>query len=90
MAGSWHERAADKRRRIDQSIPDAWKIESPPIGDSVFDFPGKSGLLSAKELTITESTATDLVKKLATGELKSVEVTLAFCKRAALAHQLVL
>ena len=85
---TWQERAANKRRRIDQTIPDEWKIRSLPTEDSVFDFPEKSGLLSAKELMITGSTATDLVVRLAKGELKAVEVTLAFCKRAALAHQL--
>ncbi|KAK8044414.1 amidase [Apiospora rasikravindrae] len=50
----------------------------------------KSGLLSEKELDITENhTARDLLPKLASGQLSSVEVTTAFCKRAALAQQLV-
>lgn len=89
MATSWEERAADKRNRINDSIPQEWKIQSLPIEDSVFDFPKKSGILSDQELAITESSASDLVKKLAQGELKAVDVTVAFCKRAALAHQLV-
>lgn len=89
MTATWEERAADKRHRIEQSIPAEWKVKSLPTADSVFDFPEKSGLLSEKELEITQSSATDLVAKLAKGELKSVDVTLAFCKRAALAHQLV-
>lgn len=50
----------------------------------------KSGLLSDRELDITENhTARDLLPKLAARELTSVEVTVAFCKRAALAQQLV-
>lgn len=50
----------------------------------------KSGLLSDRELDITENhTAQDLLPKLAAGQLTSVEVTVAFCKRAALAQQLV-
>ncbi|KAJ5211857.1 acetamidase [Penicillium cinerascens] len=89
MATKWEERAADKRNRIDDSIPSEWKIQNLPTDDSVFDFPQRSGLLSGQELTITQSSATDLVKKLAQGELKAVDVTIAFCKRAALAHQLV-
>ncbi|KAK8117214.1 uncharacterized protein PG998_005495 [Apiospora kogelbergensis] len=49
----------------------------------------KSGLLSDRELDITENhTAQDLLPKLAAGQLTSVEVTVAFCKRAALAQQL--
>lgn len=89
MAPSWEERAADKRKRIDDSIPKEWRIQNLPQGDSVLDFPQKSGLLSSQELAITQSSASDLVKRLAAGELKAVDVTVAFCKRAALAHQLV-
>ncbi|KAK7932252.1 hypothetical protein PG985_002964 [Apiospora marii] len=49
----------------------------------------QSGLLSERELDITENhTARDLLPKLAARELTSVEVTVAFCKRAALAQQL--
>jgi len=55
----------------------------------MIDYPKKSGILSAEELTITESSATDLVAQLASGKLTSVAVTTAFYKRAALAHQLV-
>lgn len=53
------------------------------------DIPEKSEVLSAEELAITKLSATELVANLANGELKSVDVTLAFYKGAALAHQLV-
>lgn len=53
------------------------------------DYPKKSGIMTADELAITESSATDLVARMAAGKLTSVTVTTAFCKRAALAHQLV-
>lgn len=89
MAQTWEDRAADKRKRIDESIPSEWKIQNHPQEDSVFDFPAKSGLLSRQEFAITQNSASDLVKKLAVGALKAVDVTIAFCKRAALAHQLV-
>jgi len=52
-------------------------------------YPKESGIMSAEELAITESSATDLVAQMAAGKLTSVVVTTAFCKRAALAHQLV-
>lgn len=89
MASSWEELAADKRKRINDSIPHEWRLQALPSDDSVFDFPAKSGLLSDQELKITESTASDLVQQLAEGKLTAVAVTTAFCKRAALAHQLV-
>ena len=89
MATAWQDRAADKRARLDKTIPAEWRIQSFPTEDSVFDYAEKSGILTPKELEITKSSASDLVPKLAKGELKSVDVTLAFCKRAALAQQLV-
>lgn len=89
MTSKWEELAADKRTRINESIPEEWRTKELPAGDCFFDFPAKSGLLSDQEISITESSATDLVQQLAHGDLKAVDVTIAFCKRAALAHQLV-
>ncbi|KAL4902342.1 Acetamidase [Aspergillus multicolor] len=88
MPQSWQELAADKRARLAKTIPSEWKIHTLPTEDNVIDFPKKSGILSDKELEITESSAADLVSKLASGQLTSVEVTTAFCKRAAIAQQL--
>lgn len=53
------------------------------------EYPKISGIMTDVELAITESSAVDLVTQLADGELTSIAVTTAFCKRAALAHQLV-
>lgn len=86
---SWEKIAADKRARIEASIPQEWRIKTKPTEDSVMNFPKASGIMSAEELAITESSATDLVALMAAGKLTSVAVTTAFCKRAALAHQLV-
>ncbi|VEU20121.1 DEKNAAC101054 [Brettanomyces naardenensis] len=44
--------------------------------------------LSESEFAITESSGTDLVKKISKGELTAVEVFKAFAKRATAAHQL--
>lgn len=85
----WEALAKDKRSRILSSIPVEWRIKDLPTTDSVMNFPSKSGIMSAEELAITESSAVDLVRKMAASELSSVAVTIAFCKRAALAHQLV-
>lgn len=85
---TWESRAADKRARLAATIPPEWRI---PATDavSVMDIPRTSGILSEKELQITESFASDLVKSLAEGKISAVEVTTAFCKRAALAMQVV-
>ncbi|KAI4688056.1 uncharacterized protein J4E84_004984 [Alternaria hordeiaustralica] len=88
MGSNWEQLAADKRKRIAESIPSDWLIRTPPSDNNVFAYPKESGLLSAKEIEITESAATDLVAQLARGKLKSADVTLAFCKRAAIAQQL--
>ncbi|RSL44838.1 hypothetical protein CEP54_014518 [Fusarium duplospermum] len=49
----------------------------------------QSGLLTEGELTITQDfSATDILKPLHTQKLSAEEVTVAFCKRAALAQQL--
>jgi amidase len=85
---TWEEIAADKRARIAASIPPEWRITSLPSDLNVMSYPKTSGIMSALELSITESSATDLVAQLAAGELTSVAVTTAFLKRAALAHQL--
>lgn len=85
----WQEIAADKKARITASIPQEWRLKSAPTELSVMAYPKESGIMNADELDITESSATDLVAKMAAGKLTSVAVTTAFCKRAALAHQLV-
>lgn len=54
------------------------------------NLPQKSGILTSRELEITGSyTVQTLLEELATGVLTSAEVVTAFCKRAAIAHQVV-
>lgn len=91
----WKQLALSKRVSTFNKIPKDWLLpieqasqytETNPI--SVLDVPGSSGILTQKELGITEDhDATDLVALMAKGELSSVEVVTAFCKRAAIAHQ---
>jgi amidase len=86
---AWEKTAQDKKARIAATIPQEWRLKSEPTEVSVMDYPKKSGIMTAEEIAITESSAVDLVAKMAQGRLTSVEVTTAFCKRAALATQLV-
>ncbi|KAE8390291.1 Acetamidase [Aspergillus alliaceus] len=87
-SSTWETVAADKRARLEKSIPDEWRIKSRPIEGPAIDLPDRLGILSSAELKITNSSATELVAQLCDGTLKAVDVTLAFCKRAALAQQL--
>ena len=89
MASNWQDRAAEKRTRIQASIPKEWLVQCPASETSAVELITSSDLLTPKEVEITRSAATDLVKKMSTGDLTSVEVTLAFCNRAALVHQAV-
>lgn len=93
MPKKWEEIAAVKRAALLAAIPKQWRIPAhvkPP--DSQLDvttFPQDSGWFTSKELEITSKSAAELVEKLAKGQWTSEEVTLAFCKRASAAHQLV-
>lgn len=89
-AEQWAKVAADKRAARDALIPKEWLVE--PVADdvlNVMDVPTTSGVLSADELEITEADAPTLIKKMIEKELTSEAVTVAFCKRAAIAQQLV-
>jgi amidase len=90
---SWEDIAAIKRADLLKSIPEKWiipeSIKPPDDQLDVTSFPEKSGWFTPKELEITNKPAFELLDKLKSGEWKSEEVTLAFCKRAAAAHQLV-
>lgn len=87
---SYQELAAQKRERQLDLIPLEWRLEPVPSVDSA---PNAlvyiRQILSPTELALTEETdITVLLRKLSSGELSSLELTQAFAKRAALAHQL--
>lgn len=98
----WQTRGAEKRARCQSLIPKAWELPSAlvqslshPLKTSKnnlveLDIARRSGLLTEKELRVTEAyDVQGLLKALASGQLTSLEVTVAFCKRAAIAQQLV-
>jgi amidase len=85
---TWDKTAADKRAARDALIPKEWLVQVADDVVDVMDIPAKSGVLSAAELEITESDAATLIKKMVAKELTSEAVTVAFCKRAAIAQQL--
>ena len=90
---SWKEISEKAREKLYASIPLEWRIPKdklpPPEQRDVTNFPAKCGILTDAELAITESFATAIVEKVASGEWRAEDVTRGFCKRAAIAHQLV-
>jgi amidase len=89
----WQDIAAAKRASLLASIPSEWLIPKDALpADDVLDvttFRESSGLLTAKELTITAATAKEIVENLSKGTWTAESVASAFCKAAAIAHQLV-
>lgn len=96
----WQLRAAAKRERCQASIPADWRLSEDfkkSIGASQtsatnlieLGAAAKSGILSGRELEITETrSASELLQKLHSGAVSAEEATVAFSKRAAIAGQL--
>ncbi|KAJ5167171.1 uncharacterized protein N7482_005952 [Penicillium canariense] len=89
---TWETIAAQKRKALIASIPTEWVIPSnflPPESQlDVTGFPKQSGWFTDHELAIISTPAPELLVNIATGSWTSEEVTRAFCKAAAAAHQL--
>ncbi|CAH0022490.1 unnamed protein product [Clonostachys rhizophaga] len=89
---TWETIAAQKRDLLKASIPAEWVIPQsimpPESQEDVTDFPKTSGWFTERELEITSTPASLLLKNMATGSWTSESVTRAFCKAAATAHQL--
>ncbi|KAF5987272.1 hypothetical protein FCOIX_1127 [Fusarium coicis] len=88
---NWQEIAKESQAKVLNSIPKRWRLDVNQYRGlkDVTDVPYNCGLLNEEQLKITELTATEIVKKVETRELKAVQVLEAFAGRAAIAHQLV-
>ncbi|KIW17941.1 hypothetical protein PV08_05136 [Exophiala spinifera] len=97
----WQEIVAEKQSAVKKLVPSEWilpdalwqdltlPLEANPNRIIEKDIPRRSGLMSTRELQITEAyTTAQLLSALAQGTFSSLEVTTAFCKRAAIAQQL--
>lgn len=89
---TWQDRCKTRKRLQIASIPKDWLIELPTDDQrDVRDVPRTCGLLTPRELEITDTFDVDiLLLNLRTGVWSAVEATTAFYKRAVVAHQLVL
>lgn len=89
----WEIEAEKSRRILADSIPKQWLLtpeQLPPTDRfNVLNVPAESGIMSEKELQITQTDATGLVRKMGAGDLSAEEVTIAFLKRATIGNQLV-
>lgn len=88
----WKQLAAAKRQSILDAIPEKWRIQDPlPPPEELRDVTGPyiQQFLTSREVEITETDALGITEKTTSGIWTAVEVTEAFCHRAALAHQLV-
>jgi hypothetical protein len=90
---NWEVKAGIARDILTRSIKTEWLLptEKLPGKDqlNVISVAKESGILTQKELDITETDATGLVERMAAGKLKAEEVLIAFAKRATIGHQLV-
>ena len=88
----WARAARSRRESLLSSFPAQWRLDPAdiPSVSQLIDVTGYiCRTLSNREIAITNASAADILQKIATFEWSSVEVTRAFCHRAALAHQLV-
>ncbi|KAF5391548.1 hypothetical protein D9757_002343 [Collybiopsis confluens] len=92
---SWPSVARDTVADREASIPDSWRLSPEfiakyPPGSDVFSAAAESNVMSQKELDITDPSndATSILASIKAKQVTAVEVLTAFCKRAAVAHQL--
>ncbi|MCJ1436725.1 hypothetical protein MMC27_006107 [Xylographa pallens] len=88
----WQSVAQAKKASLLSLIPVRWRLKPSDI-PSVAALRDVSGyicrFLTPQELAITNSTAVKVLANARSGEWSAVEITRAFCHRAAIAHQLV-
>jgi len=87
----WKEISVRARQGVLDSIPMKWRLsknfEKPQT--NLQRIPYECGILTQRQLELTDLTASELLPLLSGGELSATEITEAFCARAAIAHQLV-
>lgn len=86
----WRQIAKEKAQSVLDLIPAEWRLASIPSPEEQRDVTGAyiHQFLSEREIQITESDALEIVNNAASGKWTAVEITKAFCHRAAIAHQL--
>lgn len=87
---TWLEVASERKRKLQEKIPTRWRVDKTQLQETCFiDLPRTSGLLTDQELLITELSAVQILTAVRERKFTATEITIAFCKRAAIAHQAV-
>ena len=87
---SWQSIASSKQGKRWSLVPEKWRLsERYPLGSNVMNVPETCGILTATEIEITSHDAVQILSLIADGTYSSESVTVVFCKRAAIAQQLV-
>lgn len=91
MSMRWQARAAAKRQAVLDLIPEKWRIPELPAPEIQKDVTGSyvENFLDARQIEITNADAVAIAEQIRARVWSAVEVTTAFCHRAALAHQMV-
>ena len=87
----WEKLGEQERKRRDSTFP-KWYFDIPEAPEDVLavtDLPERAGILSAKEIEITNHDATGIVEAIRSKKYTCVEVIEAFSKRALLAQKYV-
>lgn len=88
---SWETVSKKAQADLLSSLPSRWRIDTEAFASEtdVSQIPKTCGILSQRQIQITELTATQLARQIASRQLKALEVLEAFAARAAISHQLV-
>ncbi|KAJ6520067.1 general amidase [Mycena sanguinolenta] len=87
---AWQQLAEEKKSHQLDGVPKEWLSSNLPSSETltVINFPQESGVLSALDLEIAESSVATLLSNLASSKWSAVQVTTSFYKRAIVAQQL--
>ena len=91
----WKKVSATKGQARDDKIPTAWRLpeqvkNSAATAKNLLHIPETCGILSTNEIAITsKNDAVDIVEAIRSGKYSAEAVVTAFCKRGAIAQQLV-
>ena len=73
------------------SLPTKWRIDTEAFSSltDVSQIPATCGIMHEHQIQLTELSASELMGRIASRQMKAVEVLEAFAVRAAISHQLV-